>query len=442
MNKIMIVFFAFFIAVAMPLHAYAYETPILVDVNDELSAAVIHDTMVPIISVDFAFPGGITQDPEDKLGRANLFTNLLTQGAGDLNSTAFQKELNDLSISLSFNAGRDYITGSLVTLKKNKARAFELLKMVLTQPRFEESDVVRKKQSIMAGIRQNQASPSWLMWRNFNDYFYGDHPYTKPGQGTLETVPLITSDDLRLYAGDVFVQNGLLISVAGDVEADEIAHDLRTVFGDLPTGEARPDIMPVPFNKGGDTYHVTLDVPQTFIVMGRSIDIDENDPDWAAAMVANYLIGGGGFSSALMDNVRAEKGLTYGISSSLMTQKYGDVMVVQTSTAHDKVDAMHAGINETLNDVVHNGFDTDKVEAAKAYLVGSMPLSLTSTGAFSGLYLSLQMEGLPLDYLQQREDAIKAVTRDDVQRVATRLIGDMGFVTITVGRDAAVKTSE
>lgn len=432
MNKIVALFVAFFLLISS---AQAYETPTMVEVNERIQASVVQDTMVPIISVDFAFRGGITQDPQDQLGRANLFASLLTQGAGDLNAAAFQKELNDLSISLSFNAGRDYITGSLTTLKKNKTRAFELLKMALTSPRFEESDVARKKESIMAGIRQNQASPSWLMWRNFNDHFYGDHPYTKPGQGTLEAIPNITSDDLRLYTGDVFVQSDMLISVAGDVNPQEITKDLRDVFGALPEGTPHEDLPPVPFNKGGDVHHVTLDVPQTFIVMGRSIDIDERDPDWAAAMVANYLIGGGGFSSALMDNVRADKGLTYGISSSLMTQKYGDVMVIQTSTAFDNKQAMHDAIDETLNDVLFNGFAAEKVEAAKAYLIGSMPLALTTTGAFSGVYLSLQMDGLPLDYLQKREDAIKAVTRDDVQRVAARLIGDMGFVTVTVGRD-------
>lgn len=403
---------------------------------------VLEDKSVPVISVDFSFKGGIAQDPEDKLGRTDFLAAMLTQGAGDYNSSAFQKKLSDLSISLGFNNGRDYFYGSLKTLRKNQDEAWELLRLSLSEPRFEKEDMARLRTKLIASLKQNKASPSWQLWRNFNDTYYGDYPYGKPSAGTIETLEAITADDLRAFMRDYFAKDGLTIAFAGDISLNEAEEIVLDVFGRLSDETVYTPLEPFEAENFAREIHIPMDIAQNFILMGRPMPFDEDHPDWAAAQIANYLIGGGSFSSLLMEDIRSEKGLTYGISSSLLTQKYADLFVIQTSTAAKNLGVMKSAILESLNKVVSDNFKDDQIEKAKAYLIGSLPLSLTSTDDLSNAYLALQNKGLAPDYFEKRETALREVSTDDVRRITAQLLSDFSFQTVIVGPKAQENESE
>lgn len=412
---------------------YSYQNVELVKTDSDIEFWLVEDHSVPVIALNFAFAGGIAQDPVDKMGRANMLASMLGQGADDIDENTFQEMLADYSIGLSFNARRDAFTGALKTLSKYKEKGAELLEKTLTQPHFKEETFERIKQDTTTSLRQKQTTPMWLLWRNFNDFYYQDHPYTKPSQGTLETIEALTIDDLNNFMDDYFAKENLKISIVGDISIEEAKAMVDDIFSSLQEESQYSPIEDFSRPLFDEEHHVELDIPQTFLLMGRP-GLDESDPDWAAVVVSEYLIGGGSFNSLLMEKARTEKSLTYGISSSLLTQKYADLFIIQTSMSRDKYDMMTSTITDTLNEALRDGFSHEKIEAAKAYLIGSLPLSLTTTQSIAQTYLNLQLNDLPATYLEERAENIKAVTQNDIRRATARLLGDLSFTRITVGK--------
>jgi len=200
------------LALTVPAHAIDIERVIS---PGGIEAWLVRDTKNPIISLHFAFEGGTELDPEDKLGLANMVTGLLDEGAGELESQAFQKLLEDNSISLGFDAGRDEFRGSLTSLRETRGLAFDLLRMALTQPRFDTDAVERIRQQIIAGLRRNLSNPNYLAQLAFAETLFPEHPYGKPAGGTLETVPNITRADLAAFVKRRFGRDRLKVALAG-----------------------------------------------------------------------------------------------------------------------------------------------------------------------------------------------------------------------------------
>lgn len=431
-----IIFASFFLLSFIPSVVFASINVQEVTTEQGVKVWVVEDKTVPVVAMNFAFRGGIALDPKGKEGLSNLLSEMLTQGAGTYDGTAFQKKLDDLSIGMSFSASRDSFFGSLKTLSKNEQEAFNLLRLVLAEPRFDQENVDKVKTQIIAGIEQNQKDPGWLVWRNFNATYYKDHPYSNPGNGFLETVPTITVDDMRAFMKDNFTADRLDVVFVGDITLDRAKTRTEEIFGHIPAKPAVKSSTVLREHETGEidqTLFVDFDVPQTSIVMAKP-GLDVHDPDWHAALVANYLIGGGSFSSKLMEDIRVQKGLTYGISSSFTTQDLSDLFVIQTSTKSESANQMLSEIKTSLSAIKQDGFSATAIDEAKTYLMGSLMLGLTSTDAISSALLSTKLDKLPKDYLNKRNDMIKSVTPDDVKRVIARLFSTLDFTTVLVGQ--------
>lgn len=432
MKKIISLFF--FIMAFLPSVSFAALNVQEAITSQGVKIWVVEDTMVPVLSVDFAFKGGIALEQKGKEGLTNLLSTMLTQGAGELDSTDFQKKLDDLSISMSFTSGRDSFYGSLKTLSKNKEQATDLLRFVLTAPRFDEDNMSKVKAQIIAGIEQNMQNPKWLVWRHFNAHYYKDHPYSNPGAGFIETVPTLSVDDLKTFMKENFALDTLDIVFVGDITVDEAKAMTEKLFAGFPQKSPHKNVLEVHQPSfENETVFIDFDVPQTSIVSAKT-GLDNKDPDWHAALVANYLIGGGSFSSKLMEDIRVQKGLTYGISSSLNTQPLSSLFVIQTSTKSESADDMMKAIQTSLDEIAKDGFSVDAIEKAKTYLKGSLLLSLTSTDAISSALLSTKIDGFARDYLNKRNDLIGSVKQEDVRRVIHRLLSDKNFTTVMVGK--------
>jgi zinc protease len=268
-----------------------------------ISAWFVQDATVPVIAMQYAFGGGTSQDPAGKPGVATLVASLLDEGAGDLNSSAFHERLDRRAIELSFNATRDQLRGSLRMLKDDRDEAFGLLRLSLTAPRFEAADIERMRAQIMSGLRRESTDPGSLAGRKFMAVEFGDHPYGRPSNGTLESVPTITASDLRDYTRRVVAKDTLTIAVVGDVDAATLSKLLDDTFGALP---AKSDLTPVPDVTAAappQRYFIPLDVPQTVVIFGGP-GIKRSDPDFMAGYIVSHILGGGGLSSRLYREVR------------------------------------------------------------------------------------------------------------------------------------------
>ena len=425
----------------MPLNAVAQEvvedeTQKFLDIqevtSDEgLSAWLVEDHSIPVIALRFAFKGtGAKTDPADKQGLAIMASNTMDEGAGDLDSEEFQKTLNDLSISLRFIASRDNFGGSLKTLSRNKAKAFELLKLAVNEPRFDEEPLDRMRKSNQSRIKSSLSNPKWMAARIQNDRIFEGHPYALNSGGTLSSLESITSDDLREFHKSLG-KNQLVIGAAGDITADELKALLDDIFGDRPVREIK-ETEKYPLKNAGATYLYEQEIPQTIIAISQK-GISRKDEDYYNAKIMNFILGESGFGSRLMDEIREKRGLTYGIYSYFQQYDESDVLKISTSTANENTAEILELIKTEWDKIKTEPVSEEDLKSAKSYLIGSLPLSLTSTASIASTLISMQMDDLPIDYLDLRAGLLEEVTIEDIQETAQRILNEDDFTTILVG---------
>jgi zinc protease len=402
-------------------------------------AWLVEDRKVPVIAVDFAFEStGSSADPAGKPGVANLMASLLDEGAGERRSQEFQKLLADNSISISFSAGRDEFRGAMKALTVKRDLAIDLLSQALTQPRFDAEAVERIRLAVMANIKSNQASPNWIAQRTFSITTFGGHPYSQPSDGTLDSVQAITTEDMRDYLGRRLGRDNLVVGVVGDVSASELAPMLDRMFGALPAKAERFIPPEAALQAAGDIVLVPRPLPQTVFVMGEQ-GVKRSDPDWYAASVMNYVLGGGGFNSRLMEEVREKRGLTYGVSSSLVPYDHAALITAGGSTVNAKAGEALDLIRVEWRRMAVDGVTDEELKNAKAYLTGSFALRLTSTDRIASMLVQVQLDDLGIDYLNKRDEFINRVSRADVLRVARRLLDPAKLTIVMVGQPKGIE---
>lgn len=401
-----------------------------------IKAWLVEDHSVPVIAVSFAFAGaGSVLDPDDKQGLVQLASNTMDEGAGELDSQSFQKILTDHSIALNYSVGRDDYYGSLKTLTRKREMAFDLLRQSLTAPRFDAEPLQRMKDANIARLRSSQSDPDWMAARIMNDVIYAGHPYARNSGGTMTSLKAITADDLKAFVRDYLSRDRLKIAVTGDIKAAELAALLDKTFGPLPTSGKAMEGADITLQNPGTTALYKRDLPQTIIQIAQP-GITRKDPDWHAAQVMNFILGSSGFGSRLMEEVREKRGLTYGIYTGFNQLDHAASMTVGTSTRNDKVNEVLALVKQEWMKMRDTPVTDQELADAKAYLTGSMPLALSSTGQISGMMLSIMLDDLPSTYLDSVSDKINAVTIADTSRVSKRLLNPDQFTTILVGNPA------
>lgn len=394
---------------------------------------LVEDHSLPVISLNFSFEGGLALDPEDKAGVAKLTSILLDEGAGDIKSFEFQKELTDNAISMRFTPGRDAFYGGLKTVSANKATAFRLLKLALTQPRFDAEAVTRMKNANIAEIKNNLGDPSWLAARTYNSMLFGNHYYGAPGAGHLASMQSITAADLKDFVKNQFNKSGLKIAIAGDLTEAEAIQIVDDIFSTLPEGKNLQPEKPLTLQNAGKTVLLPLDTPQTHIMAGMQ-GIERTSADWHAASLMNFILGGGGFDARLMKEIREKRGLTYGIYSSLVTMKQANLVQISFSTSNDKAQEALQLMRSELEKMARDGVSKEELQDAKSYLIGSLLLELSSTGDIADVMSSLQRDNLPPKYLDDRRKMIESVTQADIKRIAQKLLKPDEMTIILVGQ--------
>jgi len=408
--------------------------------SGEIEAWLVRDHTNPIISMRFAFRGGSALDPENLGGLANMAASLLDEGAGDIDSQAFQSTLEDLVISLRFDARRDALGGRLVSLTENRVTAFNLLKLALTRPRFDPEPVERIRSQILAGIRQDSENPGAIASKSLFKRLFPSHPYGRLRSGTAKSVAAITRDDLVAFASSRMAKNNLKIGVVGDITAQSLAAILDDVFGGLPDTAAPWDIPEAEPQSDGRTQVVEKDIPQSSIVFADR-GLKRKHPDFYTAYLMNYVLGGGGFTSRLYDTIRDKRGLAYSVYSGLHPLERAGLIFGGAGTTNAKVSETLSLLRQEWARMADNGVTEQELADAKTYQTGSYPLRFASSGSIAAMLVGIQMEDLGIDYMDRRNSLIEAVTLEDVNRVAKTLLRPDRLSIVVVGKPNGVKST-
>ena len=406
-----------------------------------IEAWLVRDPSKPITTMKFSFKGGSALDPADKTGLANLASATLDEGAGDMDSQAFQKALDDRSISLSFDTGRDSFQGTLRTLNKYRDDAFGYLKLAMTAPRFDPEPLERMRAALLSSAEQSKKDPGYLAARALWEQSYPGHPYARPRKGSIDGLKAITADDLRGFVEARFARDNLFIGVVGDITPEDLKTYLDATFAVLPENAAPWNIADTKPVLGGGIKIIDVDVVQSAIRFAQP-GVRREDPDFYTAYVLNYIIGGGSFVSRLYEEVREKRGLVYSIYSFLMPLDASAMMRGSAATANARVGETVQTVKDVWKKFADEGPTADELKDAKTYLTGNYPLRFTSSSAIADMLVGMQEENLGIDYIDKRNSYIEAVTLDDAVRVAKKLYQPEKLTFIIAGKPEGVTATQ
>jgi len=420
----------------MPTAAQAMDIQQVTAPETGVEAWLVQDDRLPLVTLTFSIPVGASDDPAGLEGAAVLMGAVMGEAGGDRTSEEFTYALGDNGIRLGFGVRSDRMTATLSTLTDRLDLAGELMADALAHPRFDEADVERERASQLSGARRAETDPESLaldrVWRDV----FPDDPYGRRNSGTVDSIQAITIDDLRaLHAGHISRQD-VIATAAGDIDPDTLAAVLDRIFADLPDApsadrshrDARPELA-----AAGETIVVDHPVPQSVIRFVQP-GMLRSDPDWITAVVGMRVLGSGGFASRLMQVVRVENGLAYSVGAHLAPLDRVGLIFGYAATANERAADSIALIREEWDRFLRNGPTDEEVEEAKTYLIGNFALSLTTTGGIAGTLQGLQEAGLGINYINEREALISAVTPAEVRRVMGRLLDPDALTFVVVGQ--------
>jgi zinc protease len=396
-----------------------------------IKAWLVEDRSAPVVALSFSLAGGSAYEPESQKGVTSLAATLLTDGAGPWSAQAFKQRLEETATSLSFGGSLDYVGGSLRLLSANRDEAFDLLRLALTAPRFDEDRVEQRRAQAIAGLNQADQRPASVAQRLMMATVFAGHPYANNSSGVRESLRTLTVQQLKDRAASFLTRDGLVVAAVGDIDTAELSRQLDRAFGSLPAGTPRPPLPDwIPPTK---PRTVTADrpVPQSSVLMALP-GIPREDPDWHAAVVLAHVLGSGQ-QSRLYSEVREKRGLAYSISAAMRTQRKSSLLVVSTGSANERVaDSLRVIRSELVR--ARDGVTEQELADSKTFLSGSLALLLDSSSAIANLLHTLQIDRQPRDYLARRAALIGAVKAEDVRRVARRMLREEAMTTIVVGK--------
>jgi zinc protease len=402
-----------------------------------IEAWLVEERSIPFAAIEIRFRGGTSLDLPGREGATNLMMALLEEGAADMDAQAFAEARERLAATFRFEPFDDSLSVSARFLTENRDEAAALLRAALVEPQFDEAAVERVRAQVLSGIRSDATDPNTIASRTFDTLAYGTHPYARSADGTIATVTALTRDDLVEAHANALARDRIYVGAVGDIGPEELGAVLDALLGELPA-----DGAPVPpeaeFLLPGGVSVVPFDTPQSVALFGHS-GIDRHDPDFFAAFVANEIFGGSGFQSRLMQEVRVDRGLTYGIGTWLLTMDLSELVMGQVASANDRMAETIEVVKAEWARIAAEGVTEEELEAAKTFLTGAYPLRFDGNRRIAGILVGMQMDDLSPDYITTRNDKVNAVTLEDIARVVKRIYRPEDLHVVVVGQPEGVE---
>jgi len=388
---------------------------------------------LPIVQVVVVINAGSIMDPPGKAGLSNLTADLLNEGTEKRSAKDISDAIEFVGGSLSVSGGDDFITLKLSVLKKDVDLGLDLLSDIILHPAFRDEEIQRRKAIILSAILQEKEDPGAVASKAFSKAVFDDHPYGWPAEGTEESIQGITRGDIVDFHKSHYFPNNAIMAVVGDLSGDEVHALIDRYFKGWKKGEAARG-RPAGYRQehGALVIKVDKDITQANIILGHR-GVARDNPDYYALSVMNYILGGGGFASRLMDNIRDNKGLSYDVHSSLSAHRYAGSFEVVLQTKNRSANTAIAEILREMERMRKDPVGDKELADAKAYMTGSFPLRLDSNSKLAAFLAAVEYYGLGQDYVEKYGRLITAVTKEDILKVARKYLDTKDFVLVVVG---------
>jgi zinc protease len=412
------------------------------NLDNGLNLIVIEHHELPVVAFRMIIKSGSACDPADKAGLADLTAGLLRKGTQTRTATQIAEEIDFVGGSLGAGSGLDATYATCQVLTKHLDVGLELLADVILNPTFTDDEIERLRKQTLNSIKQQKIDPGTVAEKKFREFLFGDHPYGRPSEGTEESIMTITREDIVNFHKMHFVPNNVILAVVGDVNTEDAIKKVKAKFSQWAAAEILTSSMAqAPPIEGSQIRLVDKpDLTQTYIKLGH-LGIERKNPDYFAVRVMNFILGGGDFSSRLMDQVRSKRGLTYGIDSDFDSDKQQGAFVVGTFTNNDSTAAAISAIINEIVKIRTDGVTDKELEDTKSFYNGYFPLQFETPSQIATQILNVEFYDLGESYLRDYRKNISAVTKDDVLRVAQKYLDPKNLKLVVVSKAQDVKTS-
>ncbi len=397
-----------------------------------ITAWLVQEPSIPMIAIEVSFRGGTSLDEVGKEGATYLMTGLLEEGAGDMDAAGFLRATEALAARFSYRAYRDTVTIGAEVLQENAGEALDLLRTAIIEPNFDDVALERVRRQVLSGLESDKTDPDEIAGTALRAMSFPGHPYGTLDEGSIETVTALTRDDIITAHKNALVQSRMFVGVVGAVTPEELGPMLDRLLGALPQ-DGPPMPEPTEMALQGGTTVIELDAPQSVALFAQP-GIDRDDPDYFAAYLLNEILGGSGFESRLMREVREERGLTYGVYSFLAPFDHAAQIIGNVASANDRIAEAVEVVREEWARIANEGVTEDELNAAKLFVTGAYPLRFDGNSNIAGILVGLQSADLGIDYPLTRNDKMSAVTIEEVNAMAKRLIDPDRLHMIIVGK--------
>ena len=399
---------------------------------DGVKAWLVEEHSIPFVTLEIRFKGGATLDRVGKRGSVYFMSALLNEGADDLDASAFAMEMERFAVELDFNVYQDSLSISFKFLTENKNDSINLLKKALTKPRFDQEPIERVRDQVLSILKSNAKDPRKIASKVFFENVFGSHPYGSMKDGNLQSVLSLNRADILNAYHDVFNRNQIFISAVGDITPKELRDLLNEVVEEIPVNPVKITDQVIYKLPGGNTV-IDFDTPQSVTIFGHG-GIKRTDKDFFSAYVLTHILGGSGFGSRLMTELREKNGLTYGVSAYLASWEKADLILGQFASSNNTVMEAISIVRKEWAALAERGVTADELQDAKTFLTGAYPLRFDGNSRIARILVGMQSQGLPIDYIRTRNAKVNSVTIEDIKRVSTRILKEKNLYFVIVGR--------
>ena len=400
-------------------------------ISNGLVFLVSEESSLPFVTIALFIDSGSWRDPRGHEGLSHLTAKGLLLGTSQRDAAAINEQLDFMGISLSASSTRDYTAVILRVLKKDLDKGLDLLMEVLTKPIFPEKEIHREVEKTLAAIQSEEDQPKEVAEKAFQKDLFGTGPYGHPVEGTKESLPRLTRDAVIRFHSSFYRPNHSILTVVGDITAQEVTTKIVSRFEKWPKRKIQEQAVVTVFGETQKTLKIDRSITQANIIIGHA-GVRRDNPDYPALTVMNYILGGRGFSSRLVEEIRNKRGLAYSVASFFDYGKYpGSFQIVlQTKNA-----SAREGISLSLQQMERirkELVSEEEMEGARKHLIGSFPMRFDTQAKLVNFLGQVEYYGLGLDYPEKYPTRIRSVTREAVLRVAQEYLHPENHILVVV----------
>jgi zinc protease len=397
----------------------------------------ISATELPIIDIQISFDAGSVRD-NGKLGLASLTSSMLNEGADNLTAEQLAEIFDNVGAQCSQSASKEMASIQLRSLTDQNLfePAFENMLKILKKPTFPEKELGRVRRQMLQSVESQKQSPSSLLSKAFYENLYGEHPYAFQTEGTEESLPILSRQDVIDFYKKHYVAKNMMISLIGAISREQAEALVNRVLKDLPEGEALPPVPTVENTPDLKPIHIEHPSEQTHIILGQ-IGYARSDKDYFQMVIANYILGGGSLVSRLPEEVREKHGLAYSVHSSVYPMLQAGTISASLQTRQENATKAIDLVKNIIQSFVEKGITPEELISAKKHLTGNFALKVDSNGKLLQYLTAIGFYNLPLDYMQTWANKIDAISLEEVNAAIKRQIKPEKMILFTVGKSVS-----